>query len=121
MKKNKKTKLMAAVLTGAAMLTGCEPSSDNVQDVYGPPVMTDATTKEPSSKYDPSKNDIEEVYGPPVTEAEEEATAPATEFKPENETVAALYGPPPTEESEESTVYEPSRDKVQTVYGPPES
>ena len=37
MKKNRKTALMAAVLTGAVMLTGCDPGSDDVQDVYGPP------------------------------------------------------------------------------------
>ena len=121
MKKTKKTALMAAVLTGAAVLGGCDHGSDNVQDVYGPPV-TEATTvvTEP----------MQTEYGPPVTE---EVTTTAT--KPV--TVPALYGPPPTESfttdaitepviedkdiEEEAQPYAPGEDKIQLVYGPPES
>ena len=60
MKKNRKTALMAAVLTGAAMLTGCDHGSDDVQDVYGPPV-TEA--EENSEEYKPENDKVQLVYG----------------------------------------------------------
>ena len=100
MKKNKKTRLMAAILAAAASgLTGCDTNSDSVQTVYGPP-QTNEVTSAATSEYDPAKDDVQDVYGPPVTEAKEESTAPTTEYAPEKETVAALYGPPPIEEEE---------------------
>lgn len=121
MKKNKKTALMAAVLTGAAMLGGCDHGGDDVQIVYGPPV-TEATTT--------AAEPIQTEYGAPVAE---EVTTTAT--KPV--TVPALYGPPPTESfttdaiaepetdnkdiEEETVPYSPDKDKIQLVYGPPES
>jgi len=108
MKKTKKTALMAAVLTGAAVLGGCDHGSDNVQDVYGPPV-TEATTvvTEP----------MQTEYGPPVTEKVTTAEKPVT--------VPPLYGPPPVTDNkdieEETVPYSPEEDKIQLVYGPPES
>ena len=91
MKKNKKTALMAAILTGAAMLTGCDHSSDNVQDVYGPPVT------ENTSSY----ATVPAVYGPPPTD--EFVTDPITEavttdYDPSEDNVQIVYGPPETPE-----------------------
>lgn len=109
MKKNSKTALMAAILTGAVMLTGCDHGKDDVQDVYGPPNVTEATeaTDEP----------VQVEYGAPVTEA-------VTTAKPV--TVPAVYGPPPTDEfttdpvtQPDTTEYDPSGG-IQVVYGPPE-
>lgn len=66
MKKNKKTALMAAVLTGTVMLTGCDIGHEEVQDVYGPPLITESKTAESdTTEYDPAKDDIQDVYGPP--------------------------------------------------------
>ena len=43
MKKNRTTALMAAILTGAAMLTGCDTGGDIVT-VYGPPTVEEAAS-----------------------------------------------------------------------------
>ena len=81
MKKTKKTRLIAAILTAAAAgLAGCtDPPDEEVQDVYGPPpeyeqseaedIAGDSTESSRAdstdSEYSPRDEDIEEVYGPP--------------------------------------------------------
>ena len=87
MKKNRKTALMAAVLTGAVMLTGCDHGSDDVQDVYGPPV-----TENSSAAYT-----VPAVYGPPPTDefATDPITQPdTTEYEPAKDSIQLVYGPP---------------------------
>ena len=91
MKKNSKTALMAAILTGAVMLTGCDHGKDDVQDVYGPPNVTEATENPSAAVTVPA------VYGPPPTD--EFTTDPITQ--------------------PDTTGYDPSGG-IQVVYGPPE-
>ena len=134
MKKNKKTALMAAVLTGAAVLGGCDHGNDDVQIVYGPPV-TEASTA--------VTDDIQTEYGAPVAESVttiKPVTVPALYGLPETETfttdavttgydpskdeIQDIYGPPVTENKdieEETVPYSPEKDEIQLVYGPPES
>ena len=97
MKKNSKTALMAAVLTGAVMLTGCDHGKDDVQDVYGPPNVTEATevTTEP----------VQCEYGAPVV-----SSVTATDAEP---------GATAVTEAPTTTGYDPSGG-IQVVYGPPE-
>ena len=92
MKKNKKTALMAAILTGAAMLTGCDHGSDNPQDVYGPP----PATENPSAYVT-----VPAVYGPPPTDefVTDPVTEPVTtEYEPSGDDIQVVYGPPETPE-----------------------
>ena len=121
MKKNKKTALMAAVLTGAAMLTGCNVGQDDLTTVYGPPQTTQATTA--------VTGEIQTEYGAPVAESvttTEKVTAAATTtaYDPSKDEIQDVYGPPVTENKdieEETVPYSPEMDNVQLVYGPPES
>lgn len=126
MKKTKKTRMIAALLTAAAGLAGCtDPPSDEVQAVYVPPpasdntsveasadssqaedistdstaVLTNVTLSSAADSYDPSEEEVEDVYGPPEYfngEEEEEAV------------------------SEADNSYDPSEEERQYVYGPPE-
>ena len=87
MKKNSKTALMAAVLTGAVMLTGCDHGKDDVQDVYGPPVYFETTTFEepvPQPDYGPIP-----AWTTETTAVSEETTTDVTEIVPQ-----PTYGPP---------------------------
>ncbi|HCJ40156.1 MAG TPA: hypothetical protein DHV89_00430 [Ruminococcus sp.] len=129
MKKTKKTRMIAALLTAAAGLAGCrDPLSDEVQAVYGPPPASDNTSAEASAdssqaedsstdstavltnvtlssaadSYDPSEEEIEDVYGPPEYFNGEE----------EEEVEEAV--------SEADNSYDPSEEERQYVYGPPE-
>ena len=59
------------------------------------------------------------AYGPPPTN---EVTSEAvTEYDPAKDDVQDVYGPPVTEAEETEEEYRPENDKVQLVYGPPES
>lgn len=135
MKKNRKTALMAAVLTGAAMLTSCDVGHDDVQDVYGPPVTEAAATEDIQTEYGaPAAEEVTTtskpvtvpaVYGPPETETftTDAITEPVTTgYDPSKDEVQDVYGPPVTEKQEEAAIpYSPIDDTVQLVYGPPES
>ena len=85
-KKTKKTMLTAAILTAAMSFTSCDPTGSDVQDVYGPPVVTETTeadtteptTAEPTTTYDASKETAQPVYGPPVTTEDERQTTTIT-------------------------------------------
>ena len=90
MKHTYKTALTAAMLTAAvsmasaAALTSCHPSM-----VYGPP----------DYEYEPSSEDIQEEYGPPVAyEDETEETSAETSLNTDTATGAVgmqvVYGPP---------------------------
>ena len=103
MKKNRKTALMAAVLTGAVMLTGCDHGHDDVVTVYGPPVTTAASTEEQTTEaqttepaattYNPSDDDVQVEYGAPIVQ--DDTTKPdTTEYDPANDNVQIVYGPP---------------------------
>ena len=115
MKKTKKTALMAAILSGAAVLGGCDHGSDNVQDVYGPPVTEAATVvTEP----------MQTEYGAPEAEEVTSSAATTAAYDPSKDIVEEIYGPPVTENKdieEETKPYAPEEDKIQLVYGPPES
>lgn len=104
MKKNRKTALAAAMLTGAAVFTGCDHGG-GLQTVYGPPPAEETTAvTEP----------VQCEYGAPVTEAVTTSARPST--------VPAVYGPPPTDSFTTdvfTTDYDPSADDIQDVYGPP--
>lgn len=115
MKKNKKTALMAAVLTGAAMLTGCDVGHDDLTTVYGPPVTEAVTTTKPVT--------VPALYGPPETETFT-TDAVTTTYDPSKDEIQDVYGPPAAESTdiEEGTEpYSPEKDGIQLVYGPPES
>ena len=116
MKKNKKNALMAAVLTGVAMLGGCDHGDDKVVTVYGPPA-TEAT----SAVTEPMQTE----YGAPVAEEVTTTAAPTTAaYDPSKDEIQDVYGPPVTEEKdieEETVPYSPEKDNIQLVYGPPES
>ena len=106
MKKTKKTALTAAMFAAALGLTACNgagsahSSSDEPQEVYGPPAVSESE--------------------PDTTEATE-ITALSTDGI---ETFAAVYGPPPANEEtdpptlETTTTTKPNGD-VAVVYGPP--
>lgn len=116
MKKNKKTALMAAIITGAAMLGGCDHGEDKVVTVYGPPA-TEATTT--------ATEPIQTEYGAPVAEeVTTTAVQTAIAYDPSKDEIQDVYGPPVTEKKdieEETVPYSPDKDKIQLVYGPPES
>ena len=88
MKKTKKTLLTAAILTAAVNFTSCsggsgyDPATSEVQEVYGPPVVSETETTESPTETDPSTD---------------EAVTTEEPYDPEKETFAAVYGPPPTD------------------------
>ena len=121
--------------------TKTDPSNNVPEDVYGPPEMFETTQQ--GTEYDPSENVPEAVYGPPeMFDIDEtpEGDIPATEFVPEEnetteaepestaaETTEAEPESTAAETSEEApepvtpeTCYEPSRNEMIALYGPPE-
>ncbi len=126
MKKTKKTRMIAALLTAAAGLAGCtDPPSDEVQAVYGPPPASDNTSAEASadsSQAEDSSNDSTAV----LTNVTLSSTADS--YDPSEEEIEDVYGPPEYfngEEEEEAVSeadnsYDPSEEERQYVYGPPE-
>ena len=123
MKKTNKTAMIAAAFAAALSLTACsggsssgkaddvtpgatvsnnsfDASSEEPQEVYGPPTDFDASSEE-----------VQDVYGPPV------------DYDPSSDNVQTEYeAPVDYEESDtESGLYDPKTDsgEIQTVYGPP--
>ena len=126
MKKTKKTRMIAALLTAAAGLAGCtDPPSDEVQAVYGPPLASDNTSAEASADSsqaeDPSTDSTAVLTNVTLSSA-------ADSYDPSEEEVEDVYGPPEyfNGEEEEDAVseadnsYDPSEEERQYVYGPPE-
>lgn len=91
MKKTKKTALTALILTSAVSMTSCDWFSDDVQNVYGPPV--DVYSEQPTTEYDPYYDNIQSEYEAPLAE---EITEQATtnKYNPSDDIPAVVYGPP---------------------------
>ena len=93
MKHTKKTALTAALLTAAVSMTaGVTLTSCYPQVVYGPPESYETPTKPTeSTTYEPSTEEIQDVYGPPPVEYED-TTASVTEADvlPDETTEAAV-------------------------------
>ncbi len=102
MKRRKKPLITAAGVLGmtAAILSGCGPSADPVEVLYGPPPDNPS-----GADYDPGSNYAETVYGPP-----EDLLLPVD---PEENIPEDVYGPP------EYFAAEPSENIAPEVYGPP--
>ena len=89
MKKTKKTMAIATAFALGTLLVGCEPKTEQPQEVYGPP--TSSTQIIPK--------DVESVYGPPTftdeeKKTEKQTTEATTEYDPSIEVPEDVYGPP---------------------------
>lgn len=98
MKKSKKTVLTALILTSAVNMASCDLFSDDIQDVYGPPV--DMSSEVPMTEYDPYYEEPQPEYGVPVDEPLTESATMTTEndiekYIPQREQGQNVYGPPP--------------------------
>ena len=124
MKKTKRTAMIAAAFAAAVSLTACsggssagkaddvtpgaavsssfDASSEEPQEVYGPPTDFDVTSEE-----------VQDVYGPPV------------DYDPSSDNVQTEYEAPVDYEDSDAGLesYDPKTDsgEIQTVYGPPEA
>lgn len=63
MKKSKKTVMTALLFTSAVSLASCDWFTDNIQNVYGPPV--DISSEPQTTGYDPYYDMIQPEYGVP--------------------------------------------------------
>ena len=103
--------------------TKTDPSNNVPEDVYGPPEMLE--TYHPATEFVPEENEPEDVYGPPSMlgaddpEAEPESTAAETS-EAEPESTAAETSEEAPEPVTPETCYEPSRNEMIALYGPPE-
>lgn len=76
MKKTRKTMAIATAFALGTLLVGCEPKTEQPQEVYGPPTSTTEV--------------IQNVYGPPTATKEEkktekQTTEAITEYDPSTE------------------------------------
>ena len=95
MKMKKTMKLTASALIASSCLAGCsfQPSDNEPEDIYGPPVMEDEPLENetPEPEYDPAQNEPVDIYGPPQIDDEE---AVDDGFDPGDNVAEPLYGPP---------------------------
>ena len=84
-----------------------DPSEEEPQDLYGPPVVDEP------DEWDPADERVEALYGPPPV------------FDPVNQPVQLLYGPPPSAGDNQIGMsapfddYDPSQEIATVLYGPP--
>ena len=109
--------------------TEYDPSENVPEAVYGPPEMFDIDETLagdiPATEFVPEENEPEDVYGPPSMlgaddpGAEPESTAAETS-EAEPESTAAETSEEAPEPVTPETCYEPSRNEMIALYGPPE-
>ena len=128
---------LAAATAIAASLTACHETvyGPPPETVYGPPYTG-------GDEYDPSSNMVEDVYGPPVEDLDdassdynpedqgtvspdynpEDQGTVSPDYNPEDQEVEVVYGPPFTDEDpvvQESDDFDPPENEIEGVYGPP--
>ena len=116
-------------------MTEFVPEENIVECLYGPPEMLE--TYHPATEFVPEENEPEDVYGPPSMlgaddpeEGPENTAAETTKEGPENTAAETTKEEPESTAAETTkeepepvtpeTCYEPSRNEMIALYGPPE-